>query len=171
MITATQIRALFPEFADEAQYPTLTIDAWISISSFFLNPIRWPHVRPAPGTNLTTIDYGAALFVCHNLGLGIQSVQRSELGGPPGSQVGVFTAVSANGASVSYDTSVGLRPEDGQWNLTTHGIRFIQLARMIGAGPIELGIGHFPVGIGGIAPENGGAWPGPWIFNIPNPTG
>jgi hypothetical protein len=38
----------------------------------------------------------------------------------------------------AYDTTAGIVPEAGHWNLTTYGMRFIQLVLMFGAGPIQV---------------------------------
>jgi hypothetical protein len=160
-----QLLTLFPEFDDPIRFPETAIQGWLDMSTFFLNPLWWPNWRRA-ANGLTMMGYAACLFAAHNLVLGLQSVQRSSFGGPPGAQVGVFSATSANGASVSYDTSVGIAEGAAQWNLSNYGIRFIQLARLVGNRPVQLGSGQFPVGQGGI-PTSGPAWPGALVIYTP----
>lgn len=99
-------------------------------------------------------DVGTELFVAHNLVLERQAAKAANRGAPPGVSRGAIGSESAGGASVSYDTSSGLLTDAGHWNLTTYGTRFVELVRLVGAGPVQVGWGHSPVGVGP-------AWPGP----------
>jgi hypothetical protein len=65
---------------------------------------------------------------------------------------------NAGQVSVSYDTTAGIEPDAGQWNLTSYGIRFIGLARLLGAQPTQIG----PAGIA--PPFSGPGWIGPPPF-------
>ena len=163
-ITVAQFRANFPMFSDTTRYPDQEVSFWLSVAGLMLNTGRWPTTPGANGQSL--LDIGTSLFVAHNLTLDLQATQRGNLGGPPGVQVGALASVGANGASVSYNTTIGVDVNDGQYNLTVFGLRFIQLAKMIGAGPIQLGIGRPPPGYGLLASQ---AWAGIWVYNIPNP--
>jgi hypothetical protein len=157
-VDASAFRFDFPEFTDTTKYPDSAVNYWLSFAPVMLNQHRWgpPSLVGQPPT---LYDFGVEMFVAHNLVLELQAQQRANLGGPPGVQTGVMTAVSANGASVSYDPNVGINPDDGQWNLTTYGMRLIQMIKLVGAGPVQYGMGRVPIG-----EFVGPAWPGPFPF-------
>ena len=145
-ISATDFRAIFPEFNSSATYPNGQVDFWIGFAYNFLNPYRWGN----------SINHGAALFVAHNLALEAKAQASAAGGGVPGGEVGPVSSKSVGPASVSYDTGSGAEVNAGHWNLTTYGTRFIRLARMMGSGPLFVGIGEAPAG-------SGSAWSGPSV--------
>jgi Protein of unknown function (DUF4054) len=100
------------------------------------------------------IDYGTELFVAHNLVLSRQAQKSAVRNAPPGVTRGPIASEGVGGASVSYSNQLGLDPDDGHWNLTSYGVRFVEMLKLVGALPVQVGIGRTP-------PLVGTAWPGP----------
>lgn len=130
MFDKASFRAAFPEFADNARYPDAMLDFWSGIGERLMFPQqhRWD----------TVYDYGLQLFVAHNITLAAQNVAASGSGGVPGSVSGPTTSKAVGSVSVSYDAASSIEPNAGHWNLTTYGKMLIHLARMIGAGGIQI---------------------------------
>ena len=130
MFDKASFRAAFPEFADTARYPDAMLDFWAGIGERLMFPQqhRWD----------TVYDYGLQLFVAHNITLAAQNVAASGSGGVPGSISGPTTSKAVGSVSVSYDAASSIEPNAGHWNLTTYGKMLIHLARMIGAGGIQI---------------------------------
>lgn len=144
-VSSQQFRVNFPEFASTTTYPNGQVEFWFGFAYNFLNSHRWGD----------SIDYGAQLFTAHNLALEARAGAESAAGGIPGGQVGPLSSKSVGPASASYDIGSGAEEKAGHWNLTTYGTRFIRLSKMMGAGPLFVGVGYDP------DPLNGPAWPGP----------
>ena len=152
MKTVDQFRADFPEFADDTKYPDSQVSFWLAFAYQMLNPNRWMQI----------LDIGAELFTAHNLVLEVTAVAQAQNGAPPGTVVGPVNARAVDGVSVSYDTASGVEMDAGHWNMSSFGTRFIRICRMMGAGPIQVGIGRVPFGAaGGIG---GSPWVGPPIW-------
>ena len=145
MITAAQLRADYPEFNSSTTYPNSTISYYLNLAYIMLDPGRWS----------TLLDTGAELFVAHNLVLEARAQAESANGSLPGREVGVLSSKSVGGVSISYDTASGVEKDAGHWNLTIYGTRLKRLINVLGAGPIQVGIGADPNGL------NGPAWSGP----------
>ena len=130
MFDKAAFRAAFPEFADTARYPDAMLDFWAGIGERLMFPQqhRWG----------TVYDYGLQLFVAHNITIAAQNVAASGSGGVPGNISGPTASKSVGSVSVSYDTASSIEPNAGHWNLTTYGKMLIHLARMIGAGGIQV---------------------------------
>lgn len=127
-VTSTSFRADLPEFSDITRFPDATVNFWLGIGTKLLDATRWGDL----------LDFGLELFTAHNLSLSLQGVQSASTGNAPGIQTGAVSGKSVDKVSVSYDSSAGLIEGAGNYNLTTYGTRFIQLANMIGAGGIQL---------------------------------
>jgi len=127
-VTAASFRTDFPEFASTTTYPDATVNFLAGLSANLLDATRWGAL----------LDYGTELFIAHNLVLSAQSVKSSAAGGVPGASSGLTSSKAVDKVSVSYDTASAAVDGAGNWNLTTYGTRYIQLARMIGAGGIQL---------------------------------
>lgn len=130
-VTASSFRTAFPEFADTGTYSDATIGAWISAAANLLSADRWGSI----------LDLGTELFVAHNLVLGARDRKAAANGGVGGSSSGVVASKSVDKVSVSYDTGAGTLEGGGAWNLTTYGVRYLQLARMVGAGGMQISPG------------------------------
>lgn len=126
---ATTLRTDFPEFADGTKYPTGTVNFWLSVGAKLLNAERWGEL----------LDHGLELFTAHHLVVSARDVTAAAGGkGVPGTASGVVSSKSVGNLSLSYDTGAGIEENAGHWNLSTYGTQFINLARMVGAGPVQL---------------------------------
>lgn len=125
---AAKFRANFPEFADAAQYPDTQVNYWLEFGALMLRPQRWGEA----------LSYGLEFFAAHNLALWRQDMNAARKGGVPGLSMGATSSKAVDKVSVSYDQNVGLVEGAGHWNLTIYGKQFIQFARMMGAGGVQL---------------------------------
>lgn len=130
-VTPATFRTAFPEFADASAYPDATITTWIGFASKLLSVDRWSEL----------LDLGTSLFVAHNLILATRDIAATSRGGAAGSGSGVVASKSVDKVSVSYDTGAATISGAGAWNLTTYGVRYLQLARMVGAGAVQISPG------------------------------
>jgi hypothetical protein len=89
---------------------------------------------------------GIELWVAHYLTLDRQSELSGASGGIAGAAVGMVASKSVGGASISYDIASSTERDGGHWNSTAYGRRWLNLARMVGAGGIQLGGFMFPAG-------------------------
>ena len=128
---AATFRQDFPEFADPAKYPDSLINFWLRLATKLLRPERWADV----------LDEGIELFAAHNIVLERHAQISVNGGGVPGMSVGVVNSKQVDKLSVGYDTSIGLDPAAGHWNLTTYGTRFYWLMRLAGMGGTQYGAG------------------------------
>lgn len=122
---AATFKTIFPEFASAAD---ATIAFWITAAQGLLNEERWS----------SSLDMGIALFTAHHLVIGSRDAEVATAGGSPGAVPGVVTSKSVDKVSVSYDGSLGTYEGAGFWNQTNYGVRFYQMARLVGAGGIQL---------------------------------
>lgn len=111
-------RAAYPEFADAIRYPDQSIAAQLTVAAIRLPSDRWD----------TLLDTGVGLFVAHALSV----INRGA------SIIAPQSSKAVDKVSVSYDTAAVSLVDGGYWNATAYGIQFLQLARMIGAGGIQL---------------------------------
>lgn len=125
---AATFRMDFPEFADEAKYPTSAIDTWLKMAGLLLPPDRWEDL----------LDLGTELYVAHHLVLASLDQSAADAGASPGQVKGVQSSKSVDKVSVSYDTGAVTLPDGGFFNMTRYGVQFLQLARMVGSGGIQL---------------------------------
>lgn len=123
-----QFRLNFPEFADTARYPEAQITFWSSIGEICLIKDRWS----------TLYDQGMQLFVAHNITLAAQNSKAGAAGGVPGVTSGPVSSKSVGSVSVSYDSQAIAEANAGEWNATSYGRQLIRLARMVGAGALQV---------------------------------
>lgn len=141
-ISVAQFRVDYPEFGSTVSYPNSQVSYWLEVAYSMLNAGRWGR----------QLDIGAELFIAHHVAIEAKAMAESANGGIPGTQVGPVNSKSVDKVSMGYDTGAGIQEGAGHWNMTIYGTRFIRLARMFGAGPVQIGIGAAPVG---------SAWSGP----------
>lgn len=145
MLTPAAFRDQFPVFASTTTYPDTEIQFWIDLAAKLHSVERWGDLY----------DYGVSLFVAHNLSLEFSSTAAAAAGQAPGQVVGALSSASVDKVSYSRDSSSAMDPKNGHWNLTTYGLRWVRLMRMIGAGPLQVGVP---------SPQEGqmsnGFWPG-----------
>lgn len=151
MITAAIFRQAYTEFTDPVKYPDSMIDFWIGVAAVLLPVQTWGQPADPIAIPLTALyDFGALNYVAHQVSLEAQAVAVAAVGGNPGTaSKGPVTSESVGGVSRSYDAGATLLESGGDWNRTTYGVRFLQLARVLGKGPLEVGTtpcvrGDFP---------------------------
>jgi len=133
-VTATSFRSVFREFKDPQLFDDSVVGFWITTATdssngpALLDPTRW-------GPQL---DLGVMLYVAHNLAIGADEQASAAVGGALGRVQGPVTAKAVDKVSGSYDATRVTFEDAPYWNLTKYGIRFLQLARMIGAGGIYI---------------------------------
>jgi hypothetical protein len=121
-------RTSFPEFADTVVYPTTQITFWAGLAEKLVLPCVWRDC---------TVQ-GVQLYVAHEMTLAAQNAKAAAVGGVPGTSGGVANSKTVGSVSVSYDSTVTSEKDAGYWNLTNYGKQFIRLARIFGAGCIQL---------------------------------
>jgi hypothetical protein len=121
-------RAAFPEFNDTARYPDAMITFWSSFATAQVNACRW-------GDQVQT---GVFLYTAHGVTLAAQNQKAGVIGGTPGGQSGPISSKTVGSVTAAYDTTQAAEKDAGYWNLTSYGKQFFRLARIFGAGPIQL---------------------------------
>lgn len=127
-MTPSQFRQDFPEFADTTQYPDSSINFWLTVATQLVNPARWGVLT----------DQGIELCTAHHLVLAARDAQAAAVGGIPGQMTGPLSSKSVDKVSASYDTGAATVDDGGFWNLTSYGVRYLTLARTMGAGGFQL---------------------------------
>jgi hypothetical protein len=127
-VTPAQLRSDFPEFANATTYPDSLVTMWLTVANSLVNPNRWVEL-----TNL-----GIELVTCHHLAISARDQLAAAVGGAPGEVKGPTASKSVDKVSVSYDTAAVTLSDAGFWNATQYGTRFIGLARMMGAGGLQV---------------------------------
>lgn len=164
-VSVATFRADLPEFTSLSAYPDPGVTYWLTLAGLLLDPNRWgAGAAIAISPPSTVYDFGLEMFVAHNLVLERQAQKDAANGAVPGLNTGPVASKSVGSVSISYDASAGIELDAGHWNLTTYGTRFIKLARMMGAGGLQLFGCPGPFG-------SGGAWPGPWPYPLPGGVG
>lgn len=121
-------RAAFPEFADTEKYPNQMITLWSGLAQAQVRQCVWK-------TQWLT---GVYLYTAHELVLAAQNAQQSSYGGNPGTFGGIANTKTVGSVTVGYDATTATEKDAGYWNLTNYGKQYIHLARIFGAGAIQL---------------------------------
>lgn len=121
-------RSNFPEFADTTVYPDGQITFWATLAEKMVLASVWGDCWPQ----------GVNLYVAHEIVLAAQSKKTAGFGGNPGTFGGVANNKTVGSGSVQYDSVTTGEKDAGYWNLTNYGKQFIRLARIFGAGAIQL---------------------------------
>lgn len=129
MITPGLFRQQFPEFTDPSIYTDAIILFWDGIAANWLDLNRWDTMYPV----------GEALFVAHHLVISARDGLAVLGGGIPGVVNGTLASKSVGDVSASYDINSVSLDNQGFWGTTSYGQRFLQIARLLGAGGIQLG--------------------------------
>lgn len=124
----SQFRQAFPEFADSCKYSTTQITFWATIAEQQVNECVWKDMWVT----------GVQLYVAHEMTIAYQNVKSSKRGGAPGTFGGIPNNKAVGGASIGFDNQATAEKDAGWWNTTTYGRQFIRLARLFGAGAIQL---------------------------------
>lgn len=127
-VTPSQLRTDFPEFNDPTRYPDSLIQTWLTVAQSLVNPSRW--------VELTNI--GIELVTAHHLVLSLRDETAAAVGGIPGTMNGPTSVKAVDKVSTSYDTNAAMLDGAGFWALTSYGMRYLSLARMFGAGGLQI---------------------------------
>lgn len=121
-------RQQFTEFADTVKYPDPLVTFWLDVVTRMLRSDRWADL----------LDVGLGLALAHHLVLAVRDQNTAQAGKVPGTVLGMQTAKSVDTVSVSYDVSAVTNEGGGFWNMTSYGVRFLGMARMVGSGGYQL---------------------------------
>lgn len=121
--TPAQFRQVFPAFMKPDCYGDAAIEFWMALGEKLMNKCRWGNLYKE----------GLFLFTAHYLAL------ESPKGQPPGAILGPVTSGSVDKVSYSRDAASATIAGFGHWNLTTYGLRYQMLVKMVGMGPLQVG--------------------------------
>lgn len=126
MVDVATFRAVFPEFGDAAKYPDAQVQYYLDFAVQSLRPEAWRNL----------LERGTGLFVAHYLAM--SAISRA--GTIPGrGQLGIVASKSVGPASISYDNSaISAQADAGHWALTSYGLMYWELMRMVGTGGWQL---------------------------------
>jgi hypothetical protein len=142
-VTIASFRATFAAFQDALKYPDPIIQFWLDLAVMRHNADRWGEL----------LDTGLMLYVAHELSVDAASVTAP--GAAPGQVAGTITSRSVGGVSYSRENGAYMGDDAGYMNMTTYGLRWWRLMRLVGAGPVQVGAPN---------PNDlvyAAAWPGP----------
>jgi Protein of unknown function (DUF4054) len=165
-ITPASFRADYPEFASTVAYTNASISYWLNMAGLLINPsILGGPAATVSNPPSTLYDIAVELFTAHNLAIEAAALKAAQVNGVPGLTTGPVSSKHVGPVSVSYNVAIGVDPEDGQYNLTIYGTRFINLYKLAGAP------GFVANGCGGAAANFGafpvfGAWSGPPLYGV-----
>ena len=126
MVDIATFRAVFPELGDAAKYPDAQVQYYLDFAVQSLRPEAWRNL----------LERGTGLFVAHYLAM--SAISRA--GTVPGrGQLGIVASKSVGPASISYDNSaISAQADAGHWALTSYGLMYWELMRMVGTGGWQL---------------------------------
>jgi len=121
-------RQQFPEFADTTRYPEPLVAFWLDVVTRMLRPEVWGEL----------LDVGLALALAHHLVVSSRQQGSASAGKVPGAVLGAQTSKSVDTVSISYDVAAVTLEGGGFWNKSSYGIQFLGMARLLGAGGVQL---------------------------------
>ncbi|WP_446903001.1 DUF4054 domain-containing protein [Burkholderia sp. YIM B11467] len=121
-------RQTFSEFSDATKYPDSLVQIWLTVAVSLVNPTRWMELT----------DIGIGLVTAHHVALATRDINMAAVGGVPGQIAAPQSSKSVDKVSASYDTGAVAVKDGDFWNGTMYGIRFLTLARMMGAGGLQV---------------------------------
>lgn len=126
MHSPTTFREHFPEFTGLASDSQIAF--WFTAAELALSEELWRGMW----------DQGCELYVAHHIAIAVRDQRAAEAGGVPGQVDGPQTAKSVDKVSKSMDTGAVTHSGAGFWNMTSYGVRFYNLARIVGSGGWQL---------------------------------
>lgn len=156
MISYAQFTADYPEFATATQ---AQFNLYQNRAGQHLSTPGWgqPATNPTDPSQYTQYDIGMELVIAHFLARAQMRAKTVAAGGVPLGK-GVISAESVGPASVSYDTASATEEDAGHWNETDYGREFVQMARLVGAAPMQ--VSPAP----STNPYNGPGWTGNYPY-------
>jgi hypothetical protein len=152
-VTVNSFRDSYTEFQNPEMFPNSDIQFYLNYAALLLNQCRFGNL----------LDIGTGLFIAHNLTLEARAKAEAEAGGVPGVGTGPVQLKVASKVQIQYGTQFAVELDAGHWNNTIYGTRFIRLARMVGSGPVQVGLpGPGEWGFGTfVDPGTTDGWSGP----------
>ncbi len=123
MASASEFRAVFPEFSDNTKYSDALLTYWLGVATRLVNPTRWGAMT----------DTGVYLALAHYVSLASGNATR-----PGQAGMGAVTSSAVDKVSKSVDVNVGAIDGGGLWNATSYGRQYLQMAMIYGAGGVQL---------------------------------
>ncbi len=165
MITPASFRIDFTEFTSTVTYTNSSISYWLNLGNLIINSSLLGG-SPSTVSNppATLYDIALELFTAHNLVLEQPAQLTAENNGVPGQTTGPISAKRVGPVSVSYDVAAGVDSEDGQYNLTIYGTRFINLYKLAGAPGIVANGNGSSANFGPFPAASANGWQGPPIW-------
>lgn len=117
-----------------AFYSDALITFWLGVASNLVDPTRWGALA----------NQGTALLTAHYLVLANDAAQASAAqlaaggAGELGTVIGPEVAKTVDGVSITQDVASVTIAGAGNFNLTQYGVQYWQLARMMGAGGMQV---------------------------------
>lgn len=139
-------------FKDSAVYPDPDVQFWLAAAKTLLVAERWG------GEDSDLYKLGTQCFVAHYITVDALMTKEATMGGVGGLRAGPIASEGGDKVNVSFDMASVSEDGGGHWNQTVWGKRYYRLARMVGAGPVQ------------VSAESGGdtvsasAWAGPIFF-------
>ena len=125
--TLSGFRAQFPECTDPP-YTDPMVTAWLAVAVQLVDPGRWGDLT----------DFGVYLITAHYSTMAVERAAAAAAGKPVGKWSGILTSKAIDGVSAGYDASAISTEGGGHWNLTTYGLQYLDLRKMMGAGPVQV---------------------------------
>lgn len=153
-LTPTVFRMRFPGFQNPALYSDYQVQFYLDLAGKMLIVDRWGNV----------LEEGIQLFAAHFLALD-QLALVAGVSSVPGTAVGIMTGGTVDKVSYTRDVQSVMEENAGHWGMTTYGLQYLRFARMMGAGPMQVGLpfgahaGY--LGQGNFPQSATAAWPGP----------
>lgn len=122
-----RFRTDFPEFSSTTMFPDSQVTFWGDIAEELVAVDRFGNLRVQ----------AVELFAAHSLVLAAQSQSASATGAIPSGNAGAVSSKAVGSTNLSYDSSA-MELNAGHWNQTTYGRQYIRLARLMGAGCVQL---------------------------------
>lgn len=142
-LTVREFRGAQPAFIDPVKYLESQIQFYLDKGYSMLPAARW-------GSQL---DLGVIYWAAHFISLAALAASGGK-NSIPGTVIGVLSGGTVDKVSYTRDVNAIMEDNAGHWGMTSFGLVFIRMARMMGAGPIQIGAPSFDGG-------SSGAWPGP----------
>ena len=129
-VTAASFRQNFPEFADASVYPDARVDFWLNFAIKRTESRRWDE----SGFR----EEGVCFLTAHYLTVALQAADSGD--GGAGLAAGAMTSESQSVDGVSYSNGYdgSAYAGEGQLGTTAYGRSFLDLARLIGMGGVQL---------------------------------
>ena len=124
MISIEGFREAFPQF-DEDTYPDARVQFWLNLAMKLLNKRRWGNLYVE----------GVYLFTAHKL-----TVERQALENDGIAAAGAIVAETQSIGDISFSQRFDAASSSkiGEMESTIYGLQYLDLARIVGAGAIQL---------------------------------